>query len=159
MSDRIAVFHDGRIDQVGTPAEIYESPTTAYVADFIGISNVLTSGDGTFAVRPERIDLLVGDQSPRAGAVTLTGTVGDVIYLGMVTRYLVTLPDGQVVNVARQNTMRSAAGREAHVGDTVRLAWYPEHSQAIAAEQAAPEPQGSIISRRIRAKRKKEQDS
>jgi putative spermidine/putrescine transport system ATP-binding protein len=130
MSDRIAVFHDGRIDQVGTPQEIYESPSTAYVADFIGVSNVMTAAGQTFAVRPERIEF-VTDGQERSGAVLASGTVTDVIYLGMVTRYHVALDDGQVVNVARQNTTRSAAGAAAQVGDQVRIAWYPEHSQPL----------------------------
>jgi putative spermidine/putrescine transport system ATP-binding protein len=157
MSDRIAVFHDGRIDQVGSPQEIYESPSTAYVADFIGVSNVLTTGDQTYAVRPERIEFAVDGQT-RPGAIIAAGTVTDVIYLGMVTRYHVTTDDGQVINVARQNTTRSAAGQAADVGDRVRIAWYPEHSQPLTEETAPVEPDGSAISRLMKATRKKGQD-
>ncbi|MGN6721610.1 MAG: ABC transporter ATP-binding protein [Marmoricola sp.] len=156
MSDRIAVFHDGRIDQVGSPQEIYESPSTAYVADFIGVSNVMSADGQTYAVRPERIELVANAQT-RPGAVVASGAVTDVIYLGMVTRYHVTLDDGQVINVARQNTTRSAAGQAARVGDRVEIAWYPEHSQPLADEEPPAEPEGGALSRLMKATRKKEQ--
>ena len=74
MSDRIAVFNDGRIEQVGTPAELYEQPATAFVAGFVGTSNLLegdgrrarcSARDGTFSVRPEKIHLVAPRTRPR----------------------------------------------------------------------------------------------
>ncbi|HWU33228.1 MAG TPA: ABC transporter ATP-binding protein [Marmoricola sp.] len=155
MSDRIAVFHNGKIDQVGTPAEIYESPSTAYVADFIGVSNVLAADGQAYAVRPERIDVLTTGDSPRAGAVVVPGVVTDVIYLGMVTRYHVTVEGGQVINVARQNTTRSGASRSLPAGSRVQLAWYPEDSQPLADPSAASDSGNAPQSP---ATHKKEQD-
>jgi putative spermidine/putrescine transport system ATP-binding protein len=106
MSDRIAVFSHGRIEQVGSPREIYERPTTAFVAGFVGTSNLLTGElasrlvgrDGTFTVRPERIRVAVpdGTAAPAAGddEAVAEGTVRDVQYLGSECRVRVALDGG-----------------------------------------------------------------
>src|SRR5919112_5183388 len=86
MSDRLAVFHEGRIVQVGTPAEVYEQPASAFVAGFVGVSNVLEREGRRFTVRPEKIHLL----EPGAavdGMRIESGRVADVAYAGMVTRF------------------------------------------------------------------------
>ena len=88
MSDRLAVFNDGRIEQVGTPAEVYEQPGNEFVAGFVGVSNVLERGGRRFTIRPEKIRLLEGSHD---GLHTEAGMVRDVAYAGMVTRYLVDL--------------------------------------------------------------------
>src|SRR5512147_2130165 len=99
MSDRIAVFNLGRIEQVGSPAEIYEHPTTTFVAGFVGVSN-LVSGDVAkritgsprrFSVRPEKIHLAAVDQKIEDDMFVANGSVRDVVYLGLYTRYLVEL--------------------------------------------------------------------
>ena len=104
MSDGVAVFHDGRIEQVGPPEEIYERPATSFVASFVGASNLisgaaaaeLAGGDGTYLIRPERIRIGTGE-----GAA---GTVSEVSYLGPSTRLLVELDAGPVLAVVRPNT-------------------------------------------------------
>jgi putative spermidine/putrescine transport system ATP-binding protein len=135
MSDRIAVFNDGRIQQVGSPVEIYEAPSTAYVANFIGVSNLLHDGGATYAVRPERIAMAVDGASLPSAAVRVEGVVSEVIYLGMVTRYLVRLPGDVVVNVAQQNREASSeTSRVSAVGDRVVLGWDPGQSHRVAAQ-------------------------
>ena len=103
MSDRLAVFNHGRVEQVGTPAEVYERPATGFVAGFVGVSNVL-EGDAAAAIvgspravtiRPEKIHLALDVNSAVAeGECTATGVVTKVVYLGAVTRYTVTLDEG-----------------------------------------------------------------
>ena len=80
MSDRLAVFNEGRIEQVGTPAEVYERPATEFVAGFVGISNILERDGRRFSVRPEQHRVERGTASRR--------TVADVVFVGVVTRYL-----------------------------------------------------------------------
>src|SRR5699024_6308315 len=102
MSDRIAVFNHGRIEQVGTPAEIYERPSTSFVAGFVGTSNVLQGEaarrimgrDGAFSVRPEKIHLVRSDEPVPDGHVVATGTVAEVVYAGATTRFVVDIDDG-----------------------------------------------------------------
>ena len=85
MSNRIAVFNEGRIEQVGTPAEVYERPATRFVTGFVGVSNVLERDGQRFTVRPEKVRLLEGDEDG-AGLHTERGVIRDVAYAGMVTR-------------------------------------------------------------------------
>ena len=83
MSDRIAVFNEGRIEQVGTPAEVYEAPATPFVAGFVGVSNVLERDGATFTVRPEKVQLLERPGEPADGDATpRRGRVRDVAYAG-----------------------------------------------------------------------------
>jgi putative spermidine/putrescine transport system ATP-binding protein len=104
MSDRIAVMSDGGIDQVGTPVEVYEHPRTPFVAGFIGVSNLIERGGHQITVRPEKITLLTEhDQAPPDAHVE-TGRVTDVIYVGVLTRYVVALDAGGELVVSRQNT-------------------------------------------------------
>ena len=87
MSDRLAVFNQGRIEQLGTPIEVYERPASEFVAGFIGVSNLLERGGRRFTIRPEKIHLLAdGEQAPEGSHVE-RGRIEDVVYLGMVTRY------------------------------------------------------------------------
>ena len=95
MSDRIAVFNQGKIEQIGTPAEIYEHPVTQFVAGFVGVSNLvtgeiakrITGSDSSFSVRPEKIHLgSTKNDDPEADTFVAEGRVRDVIYLGLYTR-------------------------------------------------------------------------
>src|SRR4051794_9426248 len=89
MSDRMAVFNAGRIEQIGPPAEVYERPATEFVAGFIGVSNVLERDGRRFTIRPEKITMLdLGDEAASGGTVE-TGRIRDVVYVGMFTRYIV----------------------------------------------------------------------
>jgi putative spermidine/putrescine transport system ATP-binding protein len=135
MSDRMAVFNNGRIEQVGAPAEVYEHPETEFVAGFVGVSNVLERAmngqQGRFTVRPEKIHLLEESDTAAAGAHSETGTIRDVVYVGMVTRYAVDLDEGGVLMVIRQNLETTSGEALEARGRRVRLAWRPEHTYAI----------------------------
>src|SRR5262245_47325170 len=90
MSDRIAVFNKGRIEQIGSPTEVYERPATTFVAGFVGVSNVLegeiaraiTGDPHPFTIRPEKISMVDVDASVEPDDCTVTGHVGEVVYLG-----------------------------------------------------------------------------
>ncbi|MFI5937588.1 ABC transporter ATP-binding protein [Actinoplanes sp. NPDC051494] len=157
MSDRIAVMEGGRIDQLGTPREIYEKPATRFVAGFIGTSNIL---DGTvssvtggiavlefgpgekvlvpaavsagttleISVRPEKIDLS-RDEPTTTDCSVLTGVVTEVVYHGTSTNYTVRTSAGADLVVFDQNAY--SAEDLAGAGDRVFLTWSPQHSYPI----------------------------
>ncbi|SFB51073.1 putative spermidine/putrescine transport system ATP-binding protein [Amycolatopsis marina] len=138
MSDRIAVFDNGRIEQVGTPVEVYERPASAFVAGFVGTSNLLGGqaaqaviGEvGTFSIRPEKIRLDNEVATPAgAGETSATGTVADVVYAGASVRYEVVLDVGGQLSVVRQNEAGEALLPS---GTQVRLVWPQEHSFRVA---------------------------
>jgi putative spermidine/putrescine transport system ATP-binding protein len=129
MSDRLAVFNEGRIEQVGSPAEVYEHPQTEFVAGFVGVSNVLDRDGRRITIRPEKIrmsDETAGEGEP--------GTVRDVVYVGMVTRFVVDLDAGGRLVVVRQNLETSSQEALAEQGKRVRLSWRPEHTYEIEKE-------------------------
>ena len=136
MSDRIAVLRDGRIEQVGAPAEVYERPANPFVAGFIGTSNVLAGQaaaelvgeEGTFTVRPEKIHVLDAGAEVPAGHCQASGTVRDVAYAGPVTRLTVRLEVGGELVVLQQNLSTTSAEVAALAGSQVRLVWRPEHN-------------------------------
>jgi putative spermidine/putrescine transport system ATP-binding protein len=132
MSDRIAVLNEGRVEQVGTPAEVYERPATRFVTGFVGVSNVLERDGGRFTVRPEKIRLLEPAEEG-AGLHTERGVIRDVAYAGMVTRYLVQLEQGGELQVVRQNLETSSAEALELAGRDVVVGWRPEHTVAVAA--------------------------
>jgi putative spermidine/putrescine transport system ATP-binding protein len=127
MSDRIAVFSHGRIDQVGAPMDVYEHPTTEFVAGFVGVSNMLERDGRRFTVRPEKIRMLSPGDDPGAGMESETGVLREVVYLGSVTRYIVDLDAGGVLTVVRQNLDDAKEDR----GRPVRLAWRSENTYVI----------------------------
>ena len=108
MSDRIAVFNEGRVEQVGAPAEIYERPATSFVTGFVGVSNVLERDGRRFTVRPEKIRLLE-PQDEAAGLHDRARGDSRRRLRGMVTRYLVELDEGGELQVVRQNLETSSA--------------------------------------------------
>ncbi|MBW7885879.1 MAG: ABC transporter ATP-binding protein [Caldilineaceae bacterium] len=135
MSDRIAVFNAGKVEQVGTPAQIYENPETAFVAGFVGTSNMI-SGElarrlagvaAKFALRPEKIHLGPIDAPVMADSIAVDGTVADVDYLGLYTRYLVELDQSETLTVVQQNLQTTATDVAAHQGQRVRLQWSKAH--------------------------------
>jgi putative spermidine/putrescine transport system ATP-binding protein len=131
MSDRLAVFNHGRIEQVGGPAEVYERPATEFVAGFVGTSNVVERDGRRFTVRPEKIRILDDGEASEPGALTADALVREVVYVGMLTRYLVELDDGGELAVVRQNLERTSAQALEERGRTVRLEWRDEHMVAI----------------------------
>jgi putative spermidine/putrescine transport system ATP-binding protein len=134
MSDRVAVFSKGRIEQVGTPAEVYEHPASAFVAGFVGTSNLLTGDvargllgrEGSFLVRPEKIDMHThGDGEP--GRINAPGSVADVQYVGSETRYGVELDAGATLLVSEYNRDVAAGSVHARRGERVVLSWPATH--------------------------------
>jgi putative spermidine/putrescine transport system ATP-binding protein len=121
MSDRIAVFNEGRIEQIGSPAETYEHPVSEFVAGFIGTSNVIERNGRTFTVRPEKIRLL-----PPEGDQGEAGTIRAVVYVGPATRFVVVLDGGGELSVLRQNLETSSRDVHEMEGSRVRLAWSPD---------------------------------
>ena len=145
MSNRIAVFNRGRIEQVGTPADVYEHPATTFVAGFVGTSNLLT-GDaaqavigqaGAFTVRPEKIRLASVEEQPGAGEQSALGRVREVVYLGSDTRYIVVLDEGGELVVTQQNLESSSMEALAAKGRPVRLSWKREHVLSLAGSPRA----------------------
>ena len=130
MSDRLAVFNNGRIEQVGPPAEVYEHPQSEFVAGFVGVSNVLERNGRRFTIRPEKIRM----EDENRGAGDEAGAVREVHYLGMVTRYLVDLDAGGELTVVKQNLETSSQDALAERGKRVRLSWRPEHTYEIEKE-------------------------
>lgn len=139
MSDRIAVFNRGRIEQIGTPEMLYEQPTTAFVAGFIGVSNLL-AGDAaraisgrehTITIRPEKIAIQApaSSKSDDASHVCAAGRVADKVYLGMYSRYVVALLQGGTLTVVEQN--RGLDHRAFNIGDAVDLVWSREHMREV----------------------------
>jgi putative spermidine/putrescine transport system ATP-binding protein len=133
MSDRIAVFNDGRIEQIGTPAEVYERPGNPFVAGFVGTSNLLERDGRRFTVRPEKVVLLDAGAGGD-GLYTEAGRIRDVAYAGMITRYLVELQAGGELQVVRQNLETSSEEALAAVGREVVVGWRPDHTVAVAAD-------------------------
>jgi putative spermidine/putrescine transport system ATP-binding protein len=130
MSDRIAVFNAGRIEQVGTPAEVYERPANDFVSGFVGVSNVVERDGKRFTIRPEKVKLLEAGEAAN-GLVTERGVVKDVAYAGMLTRYLVELAQGGALLVVRQNLETSSAEALEQRGRDVTVGWSPEHAVPI----------------------------
>jgi putative spermidine/putrescine transport system ATP-binding protein len=131
MSDRIAVFDKGKIQQLDRPAAIYEKPTNEFVAGFVGVSNLISGSaaqallgqSGTFTVRPEKIQI-----SQSAGAA---GTIKEVEYLGPATRFIVDLDAGVRLVVLKQNSEESASDVMNMRGKKVNLAWDKESEYRV----------------------------
>ena len=140
LSDRLAVVNEGRVEQVGTPAEVYERPATRFVAGFVGTANLLAPGagaelmgqDATFSVRPEKVHLKPvdgPDGAPPSGLqdveddeVAALGVVREVTYAGPTSRYTVDLDAGPAFVVLAQNAS-SHADVTALRGRRVCLTW------------------------------------
>jgi len=139
MSDRIAVFNLGRIDQIGSPTEIYEHPATSFVAGFVGVSNLvsgevakrITGSTERFSVRPEKIHLAPASEKPDKDAFGALGTVRDVVYLGLYTRYLVELEGGGDLVVVEQNQDATSMDALKTKGQSVQLLWKREHNRRL----------------------------
>jgi putative spermidine/putrescine transport system ATP-binding protein len=133
MSDRIAVFNEGRLEQVGTPTEIYETPGNAFVASFVGVSNLIERGGKRFTIRPEKV-LILNGRAP-SGLHVESGVIRDVAYAGMITRFLVELDDGGQLQVVRQNLETTSEDVRAEGGRKVKIGWRPEHTVAVQGEE------------------------
>jgi len=127
MSDRLAVFNEGRIEQIGAPAEVYEHPASEFIAGFVGVSNVLERDGRRFTVRPEKIRLLGDGEHPEQGVNVEEGRIRDVVYVGAITRYLVELDAGGELTVVSQNLESGSSEVLERQGSRVQLSWRPEH--------------------------------
>ncbi len=134
MSDRVAVFNEGRIEQVGRPAEIYEHPANRFVTGFVGVSNLLERDGRRFTVRPEKVRLLSAADSVD-GLQTERGRIRDVAYAGMITRFLVELDRGGELQVVHQNLETSSAEALEQRGREVTVGWRPQHAVAVSEER------------------------
>jgi len=131
MSDRLAVFNQGRIEQVGPPAEVYEHPESEFIAGFIGVSNVIERDGRRYTVRPEKINLLMNGEAPQVGSHVERGVVRDVQYVGPVTRYHVTLDRGGELQVLAQNLEEGSSEVLEAKGRPVSLEWRQEQESVI----------------------------
>jgi putative spermidine/putrescine transport system ATP-binding protein len=138
MSTRIAVFNHGRVEQIGTPREIYEHPTTAFVAGFVGTSNLFdatTSGrlmgvERPHSVRPERIRLV--SDHPGSDDVVAAGTVADILYLGADCRVAVDLDGGTRIIATLPATGLEGVQR----GAAISVTWPRDAAFAVASAAA-----------------------
>jgi putative spermidine/putrescine transport system ATP-binding protein len=139
MSDRVAVLNGGRVEQVGTPAEIYERPATPFVAGFVGTSNLITGEaaravlgkEGTFSVRPEKLRLAADGDAVSPDEHSATGTVAEVVYAGPATRFVVDLDAGGRLVALQQNLQVSSMEVTGLRGNRVRLVWNRRHEFAL----------------------------
>ena len=149
LSDRIAVFRDGKIEQIGTPREVYEKPTTSFVAKFLGITNLLDDSlsnqllgrQGTHSLRPERIRIHtqnpVGAATAQTAAVTnntitLPATVREVVYAGPATRYLLdTVDDHRLIAEVQNTQLITDSSKTPQRGDRVTAEFEADHATAI----------------------------
>jgi putative spermidine/putrescine transport system ATP-binding protein len=129
MSDRIAVFNDGRIEQVSPPEELYERPRNEFVAGFVGVSNLIERDGKRLTIRPEKILLL--EPGGGDGLHRERGKVAEVAYAGMVTRYTVALDGGGTLQLVRQNLEGASSGTSPEQGKEVLVGWRPEHAAAV----------------------------
>ena len=138
LSDRVAVFNNGRIEQVGSPREVYEFPQTEFVARFLGITNLL-AGDAALAilgessphsVRPERVQIADPAAPATDGTISLSGRVLETVYAGAHTRYLVETESGMRFISEKQNN-QSPRTDPVQRGDTVSLRFERSHAVAV----------------------------
>jgi putative spermidine/putrescine transport system ATP-binding protein len=115
MSDRIAVFNNGKIEQLGTPREIYENPVSSFVSEFVGQTNKIVMDGTRINIRPESVSV---SKSKASGNRSLPGNLRDVIFVGAITRYLVDTSCGPVISVVPEGDLK--------VGDAVTVSWEKE---------------------------------
>jgi putative spermidine/putrescine transport system ATP-binding protein len=145
MSDRLAVFSSGGIDQIGVPSEVYQEPGSMFVADFLGTSNFVV-GDladrliGTrhaHSLRPERIRILGAGEEPQAGHLSVDGVVRDMVFLGSLTRYRVEVDPGIDLVVVSQNTEGIPGPVLGDTGRPVRLSFSPDALRPMGTDEPA----------------------
>ncbi|NVZ77981.1 ABC transporter ATP-binding protein, partial [Pseudomonas gingeri] len=140
MSDRVAVFNKGRIEQVDTPRNLYMKPATTFVAEFVGTSNVirgelarqLSGSDLPFSIRPEHVRFAEG---PAQGhEVEVSGLLHDIQYQGSATRYELKLENGQTLNISQANTQWLDTSAQHQTGQRITARWAREAMTVLASE-------------------------
>ncbi len=145
LSDRVAVFNNGKIEQVGSPREVYEFPQTEFVARFLGVTNILPADLsqrllGTaqiHSLRPERVQLVDPTAPADADTVSLPGTVAETVYAGAHTRYLIDTTDGVRLIAEKQNSHTPRTEPSVNRGDAVNVHFRREHATAVPGESGA----------------------
>ncbi|CAB4705173.1 MAG: ATP-binding cassette domain-containing protein [Actinobacteria bacterium] len=125
MSDQVAVFNQGKIEQIGPPKEIYERPRTEFVADFVGHTNLVERDGRRFSVRPERIGFAEEGEP---------GTVDEIVFVGAFTRYVVATDRGERLTVVQQND-----GSRLEPGTRVYLAWGEDDAVPMIGSRQEPQ--------------------
>lgn len=145
LSDRIAVFHEGKIEQIGSPREVYEFPRTEFVAKFLGTTNLLTAEQSAsllgearaHSLRPERLHIADATSPAPSNAVTIQGTVAEQVYAGSHTRYLIDTENCGTLTIERQNAHAPRLQPSVRRGENVLLYFAREHAIAIGEEAPA----------------------
>jgi ABC-type Fe3+/spermidine/putrescine transport system ATPase subunit len=132
MSDRVAVMSGGRIEQIGTPREIYDNPSSTFVADFIGETNFIERDGTTIAVRPERVQLSSGGEGEGNG---MAGEVLTTMVIGPAVQCLVRGDDGQEVLVRQQRGGRESPLEGVRAGERVYVQWAEDAALVLAEER------------------------
>jgi putative spermidine/putrescine transport system ATP-binding protein len=150
MSDRVAVFNEGRIEQLATPVELYENPTSTFVAGFVGTSNLIEGAAaeqvlgeaGTFVIRPEKLLMHAEHEAPAADGDTVVapGVVREVVYLGASTHSIVGLDAGPTLTVSHQNADRSIDAALERRQQRVALSWRRDHLVALGRQSQKETP-------------------
>ncbi len=149
MSDRVAVFNEGRIEQLATPVELYERPVSPFVAGFVGTSNQfegqtardLIGKDGTFVIRPEKMLLATGSRAATPRSCSAPGVVTEVVYLGSTTVSVVDLDAGVTVTVAHQNTDTSIDAALERRDQRVVVTWRRAHLVSLGSPDPVASPE------------------
>ena len=147
LSDRVAVFNNGKIEQVGSPREVYEFPQTEFVARFLGVTNILPAdlsqrllGSAQLhSLRPERVQLVDPTAPAEPGTVSLAGTVAEAVYAGAHTRYLIDTADGLRIIAEKQNAHTPRTEPSVRRGDTVSVRFHTDHATPIPGADSAAE--------------------
>ena len=150
MSDRIAVFNEGRIEQLATPVELYEHPASAFVAGFVGTSNLLdrrrwprrsSGADGTFVIRPEKVAMVAPEAAPAADASTCVasgrGPRGRLPRCHAPTPSSTSTP-ASTLTVSHQNTDRSIDAALERRDRPVVLTWQRDHLVSLGGVPSRP---------------------
>ncbi|MFC5337507.1 ABC transporter ATP-binding protein [Leucobacter denitrificans] len=143
LSDRVAVFNNGKIEQVGSPREVYEFPETEFVARFLGITNIIPSATAArffgsselHSLRPERVELADPTTPLETDEIALGGTIAEIVYAGAHTRYLVDVEDGVRYISEKQNRHTPRTEASLRRGDTVSLRFQKTHATPIPGTQ------------------------
>ncbi|WP_207455178.1 ABC transporter ATP-binding protein [Herbiconiux sp. SYSU D00978] len=141
LSDRIAVFNKGHVEQVGTATEVYEYPQTAFVAGFLGVSNLIpadhareiTGVNALISIRPERVRLSAPGTPIGQDDVAVDGVVFETVYTGPSTRYIVETERGLRLIAERHNDHHPASATAFGRGDRVRVSWTKDHASVVPA--------------------------
>jgi putative spermidine/putrescine transport system ATP-binding protein len=139
MSDRIAVFNEGSIEQIGTPQQVYEKPQTKFVASFLGVSNIfegaaakeIFGSPAMVNIRPERVKLVPEATKLSAGESGVVGTIIEASYIGATTIYVIQTQSGQRLIATRLNEELPDQINRFETGDRVGAVWKSDHSAVI----------------------------